>query len=74
MKNSCDQAIGELWTNFWVLSVLRTAILKQVELARKYKLEYGDFVVCQCWTWTNMLNCVYCSGSEHEDPVLCVVA
>ena len=21
-----------------------------------------------------MLNCVYCSGSEHEDPVLCVVA
>ena len=25
-------------------------------------------------TRTDMLNCVYCYGSEHEDPVLCVVA
>ena len=48
--------------------------MKQVVLAGEYKLEYDDFVVCQCWTWTNMLNCVYCSRSEHEDPVLCVVA
>ena len=31
-------------------------------------------MVCQSWTWTDMLNCVYCFGSEHEDPVLCVVA
>ena len=22
----------------------------------------------------DMLNCVYCFGSEHEDPALCVVA
>ena len=40
----------------------------------KYRLGYDDFVVCQCWTWTDMLNCVYCSGSEHEDPILCVVS
>ena len=31
-------------------------------------------MVCQSWTWTDMLNYVYCFGSEHEDPVLCVVA
>ena len=39
----------------------------------KYGLEYDDFVVCQCWTWKDMLNCVYYSGSGHEDTVLCVV-
>ena len=33
---------------FWVLFVLRTAVLKQVVLAGKYGLKYGDFVVCQC--------------------------
>ena len=37
-------------------------------------LEYGGFMVCQSWTWTDMLNCAYCSGSEHEDPALYVVA
>ena len=62
-KNNCDQTVGELRTSFWVLSNLRTAVLKQVVLARKYKLEYDDFVVCQCWTWTDMLNCVYFYGS-----------
>ena len=51
--------VGELRISFWVLSILRTAVLKQVVLAGKYGLEYGDFVVCQCWTWTNMLNYVY---------------
>ena len=40
----------------------------------KYRLEYDDFIVCQCWTLTGMLNYVYCFGSEHEDPVLCIVA
>ena len=49
-SNSCDQTIGELRTSFWVLYVLRTAVLKQVVLVGKYGLEYGDFVVCQCWT------------------------
>ena len=73
-KNSCDQNVGELRTSFWVLFVLRTAVLKQVVLVGKYGLEYDDFVVCQCWTWADMLNCVYHSGSEHEDPDLFVVA
>ena len=31
-------------------------------------------MVCQSWTWTKMLNCVYYSGSEHEDLAFCVVA
>ena len=31
-------------------------------------------MVCQSWTWTDMPNCVYGFGSEHEDLVLCVVA
>ena len=31
-------------------------------------------MVCQSWTWTDILNCVYCSESEHEDLVLCVAA
>ena len=48
--------------------------MKQGVLVGKYRLEYDDFVVCQCWTWTDMLNRVYCSGFEHEDLVLCVVA
>ena len=48
--------------------------MKQVVFARKYKPEYDDLVVCQCWTWTDMLNCGYFSWSENEDPVLCVVA
>ena len=48
--------------------------MKQVVLVGKYGLEYGGFVVCQSWTWTDMLNCVYCSTFKHEDQVLCVVA
>ena len=47
---------------------------EEVVLDGKYRVEYDGFVVCQCWTWTDMLNCVYYSRSEHEDPVLCVVA
>ena len=43
-------------------------------LAGKYGLEYDDFLVCQCWTWTDMLNYVYCSGSEHEYQAFCIIA
>ena len=40
--------VGELRTNFWVLYVLRTVVLKHGVLDGKYRLEYDDFVVCQC--------------------------
>ena len=46
IKNSCDQTVGELRTNFWVISVLRTTVLKQGVLDGKYRIEYDDFVVC----------------------------
>ena len=52
----------------------KTTVLKQGVFVGKYRLGYDDFVACQCWTRTYMLNYVYYSGSEHEDPVLCVVA
>ena len=74
IEDSCDQAVGEIHTNFWVLYVLRTIVLKQVVIAGKYGLGCDELVVCQCRTWTDMLNCVYCIGSEHEDPIFCVVS
>ena len=62
---------GPIYGSFMFLKLQFCSRLYWLE---KYGLEYGDFMVCQCWTWTNMPNRVYCSGSEHEDPVLCVVA